>query len=252
MEIIERVNNDQETHLFPNAARYLNGLSMSNENFARYAGVSCDIFEAFINGEQGLTYSELFGALKYAEPVSYEAMIYPKLIYLDPKRIRHRRIIESIREIAESFLKVDSEYCLFKTNMAAWDSYFKTWFDEFENGRATYSGYRIRIEYLKDLQLSLNAGIQKKEENEKKRRGQSETIPQDKRISKPAEWYINIDPAIVKPYSNVTMYSNGTCNVIMLSKSLEDAFKECERLKNTTVAEKKNAYLDEGIYDEYI
>ena len=248
---LEELNKSEETHLFPNAARYLNGYPIANENFARWAGVSSEIFEGFVRGETGLTYRELQGALSHAGEVSYNAMIYPNLIYLDPKRRRHRALIQEIKKIMEYLFDQITEYSEVKSHWdyVGYEEYFNTWYGQFEKGEATYSGYKFRQAVMSDMIRQLSNEVEAKIKKRKPIRGKSDTIPEDQRELKPTNWIIMIDPESTKT-SHVTMWSNGSNTVFICGDNFEEVMRECERVKTTTLADKRQAYITDGIYDK--
>ena len=168
-ENTETIYSDERAYLFPNAARYLRLYPMANSNFAHRAGVSDDIFDAFLEGKEGITAIELIRALELAGSISYNAMFYPALIYLNPKRWKHRMMVENMKHATDTFFEMVEDYPEERKywQMAGYQDDFKAWYDCFEKGEATYSGYKARIAIVFRMRDALLAQIDSNEEEKK-------------------------------------------------------------------------------------
>lgn len=96
---------------YPNLNSIVRWHSYGIPAFADHAGVTRELFEEVLKGEEELTDMELMGIVRLVH-VPFGVLKQPKLIYMDNKKFQHRKKVEDLQKGYEyiKFLRTQERF----------------------------------------------------------------------------------------------------------------------------------------------
>ena len=238
---------------YPNLVALTRYHSYHPDTFARFAGVTPELFTAILNGKEEMQRYEAVKIARYSNLRGlYPAiLLLPFLVMMEPTRPKHRRMMEQLSLEYERIRQQADLYS--KTDHARYMEYderkMKILQANFEAGKASYMEYLGMVEEINSADISAGA-----ERERRSVRGLKEPLKEgsplpleERKPLQPIKYFIAT--GYERRAAEITMYSSGVCAVHLFTDTLEHAQQELERA-TPAAEEKQRAYQEQGIYDK--